>query len=185
MRTAGWAGSARAAGRRPPGDVGCPQNRAPHTESGRGRPPPTGAFSTLLRQSGLRASTGGVLVTKSERKMLASTCLYSLCAWLVIVKKIAHGFIMNATVMSVTSAQCIACSNYISYTYLVVCRAGRRRMGLHRQARAVVGCCLLMFLVFAVDAQMTTRGKSVDLRHSINTYTLRNGMCVYAQKLAL
>ena len=31
-----------------------------------------GAFSTLLRQSGLRASTGGVLATKSERKMLAS-----------------------------------------------------------------------------------------------------------------
>jgi len=41
-----------------------------------------GAFSTLLRQSTLRASTGGVLATKSERKMLASTCLYSLCAWL-------------------------------------------------------------------------------------------------------
>jgi len=37
-----------------------------------------GAFSTLLQQSGLRASTGGVLTTKSERKMLASTCLYSL-----------------------------------------------------------------------------------------------------------
>jgi len=45
--------------------------------------PSTGAFSTLLRQSGLRASTGGVLVTKSERKMLASTCLYSLYAWFI------------------------------------------------------------------------------------------------------
>ena len=42
-----------------------------------------GAFSTLLRQSGLRASTGGVLATKSERKMLASTCLYSVSAWLL------------------------------------------------------------------------------------------------------
>ena len=40
-----------------------------------------GAFLTLLRQSGLRASTGGVLATKSKRKMLASTCLYSLYAW--------------------------------------------------------------------------------------------------------
>jgi len=40
-----------------------------------------GAFSTLLRQSGLQASTGGVLATKSECKMLASTCLYSLYAW--------------------------------------------------------------------------------------------------------
>ena len=46
--------------------------------------PATGAFSTLLRQSGLRASTGGVLATKSERKMLASTCLYSLYAWFIL-----------------------------------------------------------------------------------------------------
>ena len=45
-----------------------------------------GAFSTLLRQSGLRASTGGVLATKSERKMLASTCLYSLYAWFCFVQ---------------------------------------------------------------------------------------------------
>jgi len=70
------------------GRRGRPQKRAPHTGSGRGRPagdrPPTGAFSTLLRQSGLRASTGGVLATKSERKMLASTCLYPLYAWLLL-----------------------------------------------------------------------------------------------------
>jgi len=46
--------------------------------------PSTGAFSTLLRQSGLRASTGGVLATKSERKMLVSTCLYSLYAWFIL-----------------------------------------------------------------------------------------------------
>ena len=45
----------------------------------------TGAFSTLLRQSGMWASTGGVLETKSERKMLASTRLYSLYAWFVSV----------------------------------------------------------------------------------------------------
>jgi len=43
----------------------------------------TEAFSTLLRWPGLRASNGGVLATKRERKMLASTCLYSLCAWLI------------------------------------------------------------------------------------------------------
>jgi len=43
-----------------------------------------GAFSTLLRQCGLRASTDGVLATKSERKMLASTCLYSLYAWFIL-----------------------------------------------------------------------------------------------------
>ena len=73
VRTAGWAGSARAAGRRPAGDGGGrPQNRAPHTGSGRGRPagdrPPTRAFSTLLQQSGMRASTGGVLATKANAK---------------------------------------------------------------------------------------------------------------------
>ena len=44
--------------------------------------PSTGAFSALLRWPGLRASTGGVLATQRERKMLASTCLYSLYAQL-------------------------------------------------------------------------------------------------------
>jgi len=43
--------------------------------------PRAGAFSTLLRRPGLRASSDGVLATKTERKMLASTCLYSLYAW--------------------------------------------------------------------------------------------------------
>jgi len=32
----------------------------------------------------MRTSTGGVLATKSERKMLASTCLYSRYAWLTL-----------------------------------------------------------------------------------------------------
>jgi len=41
-----------------------------------------GAFSTLQRLPGLRASSDGILATKSERKMLASRCLYSLYAWL-------------------------------------------------------------------------------------------------------
>ena len=45
-----------------------------------------GAFSTLLRRPGLRASSDGVLATKNERKMLASTCLYSLYAWFLLVK---------------------------------------------------------------------------------------------------
>ena len=47
-----------------------------------------GAFSTLLRQSGLRASTGGVLATISERKMLASTRLCSLYAWLCLLMSV-------------------------------------------------------------------------------------------------
>ena len=49
VRTAGWAGSARVTGRRPAGNGGRPQNRAPHTGSGRGRP------------VGDRPLTGGVL----------------------------------------------------------------------------------------------------------------------------
>jgi len=45
--------------------------------------PSTGTFSTLLRWPGVRASSDGVLATISERKMLASTCLYSLYAWFI------------------------------------------------------------------------------------------------------
>ena len=88
VRTAGWARGLRAllaadwrvTGRRS-------QNCAPYMGSGRvwlaGDWPSTGeAFSTLLRRPGLRASSDGVLATKSERKMLASTCLYSLYVWL-------------------------------------------------------------------------------------------------------
>jgi len=71
VRTAGWAESARTA--RHIWEVGV----AGSPVIGRRR----GVFSTLLRQSGLRATTGGVLATKSECKMLASTCLYSLYAW--------------------------------------------------------------------------------------------------------
>ena len=84
VRTAGWAGSARAACRRRRATGGAPKTARRIREAGAAGPPPTGAFSTLLRQSGLRASTGGVLATKSERKMLASTCLYSLYACCVI-----------------------------------------------------------------------------------------------------
>ena len=67
------------------GEGGRSQNCAPYMGSGRGWLagdwPSTGAFSTLLmRRPGLRASSDGVLATNSERKMLASTCLYSLNA---------------------------------------------------------------------------------------------------------
>jgi len=91
VRTAGWAGSARVAGRRPAGDGGgAPKTARRIRKTGAAGPPATGrrrgAFSTLLRQSVMRASTGGVQATKSERKMLASTCLYSLYAWLFAMK---------------------------------------------------------------------------------------------------
>jgi len=71
------------------GDGGRSQNCAPYMGSGRGWLagdwPSMGAFSTLLRRPGLQASSDGVLATKSERKMLASTCLYSLYAWFSLV----------------------------------------------------------------------------------------------------
>jgi len=47
VRTAGWAGSARAADRRLAGDGGRPQNRAPHTGSGRGRPAADGGVLNI------------------------------------------------------------------------------------------------------------------------------------------
>jgi len=84
MRTAGWAGCARVAAGDRRATGGAPKTARRIREAGTAGPPPTGAFSTLLRQSGLRASTGGVLATQSERKMLASTCLYSLYAWFLL-----------------------------------------------------------------------------------------------------
>ena len=64
VRTAGWAGSARAPAGNRRATGGAPKTARRIREAGAaGRPagdrPPRGAFSTLLRQSGLRASTGG------------------------------------------------------------------------------------------------------------------------------
>jgi len=57
-----------------------------------------GAFSTLLRRPGLRVSSDGVLATKSERKMLASICLYSLYAWLLFVFITDAAFVVFNTI---------------------------------------------------------------------------------------
>ena len=58
---------------------GRPQNCVPYMGSGRGWL--AGDWpSSLLQQPGLQASTGGILATQRERKMLASTCLYLLYA---------------------------------------------------------------------------------------------------------
>ena len=43
-----------------------------------------GRRSQHMRRPGLGASSDGVLATKSERRMLASTSLYSLYAWFVL-----------------------------------------------------------------------------------------------------
>jgi len=72
VRTAGWEGSGRV-----------PKPRAAYEKRARPTTGRRGAFSTLLRQSGMRASTSGVMATKSERKMLASTCLYLLYVWFI------------------------------------------------------------------------------------------------------
>jgi len=87
-----------------------------------------GAFSTLLRQSGLRASIGGVLATKSERKMLASTCLYSLYAWFSLV-------LCGITVVVVMTA--------LKLVRLVTFADGTERRGKqHRSAQVQVPCVL-------------------------------------------
>jgi len=82
VRTAGWAGSARADWRVTEGVLKIARRI---WEVGVAGTPMIGrrwgAFSTLLRRPGLQASSDGVLATKSERKILASTCLYSLYAW--------------------------------------------------------------------------------------------------------
>jgi len=50
-----------------------------------------GVFSTLLWQPALWASSDGVLATKSECKMLASTCMYSLYVWFNLVVLVYPG----------------------------------------------------------------------------------------------
>ena len=59
VRTAGWAGSARPAGRRLAGDGGAPKTARRIRQAGAAGPSATGrrrgAFSTLLLQSGMRA----------------------------------------------------------------------------------------------------------------------------------
>ena len=63
-----------------------------------------GAFSTLLRRPGLRASSDGILATKSERKTLASTCLYSLCAWFNKVNRISQSENSSSLLTNLTQA---------------------------------------------------------------------------------
>jgi len=89
---AGWAGSARAAGRWATG--GAPKPRAAYGKWA--RPTADRGVLNIMRQSGLRASTGGVLATKSECKMLASTCLYLLCAWLTDVGHPCNNIVADA-----------------------------------------------------------------------------------------
>jgi len=84
VRTAGWAGSARVAGgRRATGDA--PKTARRIRQAGR---PARQRLATDWERSQhycgsleCGPSNGGVLAIKSERKMLASTCLYSLYAW--------------------------------------------------------------------------------------------------------
>ena len=64
---------------------GAPKTARRIREAGAAGPPATGrqrggvlSITAAVWNAG---STGGVLVTKNERKMLASTCLYSLYAW--------------------------------------------------------------------------------------------------------
>ena len=64
------------------------------------------AFSTLLRWPVLQASSGGILATKSERKMLASTCLYLLYAWLLLLIKLTASIAYSCTNMLLSQRRC-------------------------------------------------------------------------------
>ena len=83
VRTAGWAGSARAAGRRPPGDGWRPQNRAPHTESGRGRRP--AAEGGLLNITAAVWTAGFHLWRSGNKKRTQNVSEYMLVLALCLV----------------------------------------------------------------------------------------------------
>ena len=86
VRTAGWAGSARVAGGRRSGDA--PKTARRKRQAGRPArrrlAPDWGRSQHYCSSLECGLSTGGVLAIKSERKMLASTCLYSLYACLIL-----------------------------------------------------------------------------------------------------
>ena len=87
--------------------------------------PSTGAFSTLLRRPGLRVSSDGVLATKSERKMLASTCLYSLYAWLVAFVTcsavLPASSLVNMSACAVNGQETSVRVPRVSFCFLVTC----------------------------------------------------------------
>jgi len=80
--TAGWAGSARAAGRRPAGDGGRPQNRAPHTGSGCGRPAADGG---VLNITAAVWTAGFHWWRSGNKKRTQNVCEYMLVLALCLV----------------------------------------------------------------------------------------------------
>ena len=103
VRTAGWAESARVAGTRRPASGG--RREAPPPEkkpcaaygkrarSAHRRPAAEvgGAFSTLLRQSGMRASTGGVLATNKRTQNVSEYMLVlALCVVIIAFTLFTH-----------------------------------------------------------------------------------------------
>ena len=92
VRTLGGVCGARAAGRWLASDGGRSQNCAPGMGSGRGwlagDLPSTGAFSTLLRLPGLRASTGGVLATTRTQNVSEYMLVLALCLVYTVMTRI-------------------------------------------------------------------------------------------------
>jgi len=92
VRTAGWAGSARVDGRRPAGDGGRPQNRAPHMGSGRGRPAADGGvlnITVAVWTAGFHWwRSGDITRTRnvSEYMLVLALCLVSFVAILTSFK---------------------------------------------------------------------------------------------------
>jgi len=79
VRTAGWAGSARAAGRRPAGDG---KNRAPHTGSRRGRPAADGG---VLNITAAVWTAGFHWLRSGNKKRTQNVSQYMLYAWLLLL----------------------------------------------------------------------------------------------------
>ena len=97
-----------------------------------------GAFLTLLWRPGLRASSDGVLATKSERKMLASrpTCLYSLYAWLSLLTSSStyrhcHHFHITVIVIVMVTVIVVIVINIASLSPMPHCRHRHRHGNCH------------------------------------------------------
>jgi len=74
-----------------------------------------GGVLNITAAAGLRASSDGVLAIKSERKMLASTCLYSLYAWFLTANINVLGNANEAT----TVLKHFSCNKCCSYNILL------------------------------------------------------------------
>ena len=183
VRTVGWAGSARAAGRRPAADGGRSQHYCGSLDCGL----PLAAF----------------WATKSERKMLANTsCLYSLCAWLSDRRHVSWCIHVTAEPAVITEAP--RSVKVLDNSVLsLVCRARGNpapEIWWSRGGRRIQPSSSKRYTVIDVSGGSVLRVKPVRARRddgfvecvannrvsepatasaSIHVYTADNGVCYY------